>query len=406
MVANINLLGLPDYTGQSGQTGSKYPIAIDAAMQALAQVARNFSPHASEAGSPSAPDMTVTLDPGRIWNPVTRAYAVVASQATGAITAPAANPRRDIVYIDRLTGVVGVTTGSEAASPADPTIPIGKLPVARLNLIVGMTVIDDTDIDDLRTLAMLGAPLGHGDELSRVFPGSSSPDEFVRGTLDELPLWQKTNGLWRCVQPRHLLDGLDRLDVGSPSLELDDVNDLIPVWCRSKRELMMIAAGEVGGGRDDFVEFQDQKASNTSGDTYATGAWRTVTLNTEVDDTAAIGSVSSNQMTLAAGSYTFTGWANVGTNETGSNQFLARLRLQNVTDGSSVRQGVNAGSETHGTAYDGMAQTVPAVQGRFAIAAPKIFELQVYVKTQSIAPTPLTSGDVEVYASIMFRRYA
>lgn len=248
MVANINQRGMPDYTGASGQTGSGYPLALDAANQVFANIARNFAPHASESGSPSAPNMTVTLDAGRIWNPVTRAYVAIGSQTTGTITAPAANPRRDIVYVDRLTGAVSVQTGSEAASPADPTIPVGKTPVARINLTVGMTVIDDMDIDDLRTLAMFGVPFGHGDELSRIYPGSASPDEYVRGTLDEIPIWQKVAGLWRSVQPRHLLDGLERLDTGSPSLSLDDDNDLVPVWRRSRRELMMIAAGAIGGG--------------------------------------------------------------------------------------------------------------------------------------------------------------
>ena len=47
----------------------------------------------------------------------------------------------------------------------------------------------------------------------------------------------------------------------------------------------------------------DQKDSTTDGGTFTTDAWRTRDLNTEIADPDGIVSISSNQFTLAAGSY-------------------------------------------------------------------------------------------------------
>lgn len=148
-VANIQLLGLPSYYSVL-MTGSRYPIAIDAALQVHNRLAGAFAPHASESGSPSAPNMTVTLDAGAIF--VGGALVSQNAQISGTITAPATNPRRDLIVIDTSTAAVSIITGSEAASPSDPALTSGKLPVGRINLTVGMTVIDDMDLDDLRAV--------------------------------------------------------------------------------------------------------------------------------------------------------------------------------------------------------------------------------------------------------------
>jgi hypothetical protein len=48
----------------------------------------------------------------------------------------------------------------------------------------------------------------------------------------------------------------------------------------------------------------DEKAANTAGGTFTSGAWRTRDLNTEISDADGIVSIASNQFTLAAGTYT------------------------------------------------------------------------------------------------------
>ena len=103
------------------------------------------------------PDMTILLAAGSLFNTISKALVTNAAQTSAVITSPSSNPRIDIIYIDRLTGVDGVTTGSEAADPSDPTIPDDKLPVARVTLATTTTEITDSLIDDIRHLGLLGS---------------------------------------------------------------------------------------------------------------------------------------------------------------------------------------------------------------------------------------------------------
>ncbi len=51
------------------------------------------------------------------------------------------------------------------------------------------------------------------------------------------------------------------------------------------------------------LHVQDQKAANTAGGTFTSGAWQTRTLNTVVTNTITGASLASNQITLPAGTY-------------------------------------------------------------------------------------------------------
>lgn len=116
----------PDYPNQAGN-GTEYPLAIDAAVAVLAQLAASFAPHEN---SPQA--MNVVVDAGRLWDGSN--LVDVAQQVTATITAPAAGMlRRDRVVIDRVTGAAEVVTGTEVASnPQLPAIPAGKLPCCQV----------------------------------------------------------------------------------------------------------------------------------------------------------------------------------------------------------------------------------------------------------------------------------
>ena len=115
------------------------------------RLAAAFAPHEQ-----STPNMTVRVDAGFIPK-IAALPTEVAAQITSAITAPTTNPRNDIVYIDQTTGVVGIATGTEAASPADPAVPAGKSAIARIKCTVGMMAVANSVIDDLRNLWLLGA---------------------------------------------------------------------------------------------------------------------------------------------------------------------------------------------------------------------------------------------------------
>ncbi len=59
----------------------------------------------------------------------------------------------------------------------------------------------------------------------------------------------------------------------------------------------------VGGFHNAYVKVSDQKPSGTNGGTFASGAWQTRDINTEDADPQNIASISSNQITLPAGTY-------------------------------------------------------------------------------------------------------
>lgn len=63
------------------------------------------------------------------------------------------------------------------------------------------------------------------------------------------------------------------------------------------------AGAAVSSRAPDFIEMRDEKSAGTDGGSFTSGDWRTRTLNTEHADTGGHASLSSNQITLAAGTY-------------------------------------------------------------------------------------------------------
>ncbi len=119
---------LPNFTSQ---TASVYKANIDAGFAVADRLAWAFAPHQQDQGSP-APDMTVRLDAGAIFDGAT--LTEVAAQSTSILAAPSTDPRIDRIVIDRASGAVSVVTGSEAASPTPPAITAGKVPIAQVLL--------------------------------------------------------------------------------------------------------------------------------------------------------------------------------------------------------------------------------------------------------------------------------
>lgn len=148
----------------------------------------------------------------------------------------------------------------------------------------------------------------------------------------------------------------------------------------------------------DYLEYREEQVAGTNGGTFTSGAWQTRTLNTEVSDAGGHGSLSTNQITLAAGTYEceiFAPARAVG---------FHKARLRNITDGSTTLVG---GSFEQGT---GSGQTTMAtVFGRFTIAAPKVFEVQHRCQTTGTTTgfgSAATFDEVEVYTTIRLRKVA
>lgn len=139
----------PDRTTQSG---SAYPANLDAAIAVLANTAAHFAPHEA-----STPNMTVVVDAGKLGD-LGQGTVTVGQQTTGTITAPSTNPRIDRVVIDGVTGAVSVVTGTEAASPVAPAVPVGKITVAQVALSTSTTSITNSLLTDERTLFRTDIP--------------------------------------------------------------------------------------------------------------------------------------------------------------------------------------------------------------------------------------------------------
>lgn len=144
--------------------------------------------------------------------------------------------------------------------------------------------------------------------------------------------------------------------------------------------------------------YQNQQTSGTNGPTYTNGAWRTVTLNTEVFDASSIGSLASDQVTLGAGSYE-AHWDVAATRT--SNTSSGRTRLYNATDASVIVQGINrcgSGSSVGGDDTGGSGHAY------FTLAGSKAIELQFYTLLTTSTNTAVSSGEAEVYAQLYIRK--
>lgn len=91
----------------------------------------------------ATPNLTVEVVAGIGWF-AQNSYINFAGGDSPTFTAPASNPRRDILTL-RNDGVLYRIAGTEAASPVAPTIPSTDIPLAQIYNVVGQTTIRDND---------------------------------------------------------------------------------------------------------------------------------------------------------------------------------------------------------------------------------------------------------------------
>lgn len=151
---------------------------------------------------------------------------------------------------------------------------------------------------------------------------------------------------------------------------------------RSGRVYVCISGGSPGTWQsaslyNAYLLYQDVKTQSTEGGTFTSGAWRTRTLTTEGADTAGIGSLASNQITLPAGTYRCAIAApafHVDTHQ---------ARLRDVTNGVTLVPGTGAYSSQGGN----YGNSWSFVNGRFTLAGSAALEVQ-----HSCLTTFATSG--------------
>lgn len=131
----------------------------------------------------------------------------------------------------------------------------------------------------------------------------------------------------------------------------------------------MILSSLIGGGAKPYLEYGWVTAPNTAGQSIAANTITTLTIDTEVADTGNYGSIASNQITLAAGTYYFKANAPHGASSAGA-PLLAILGLYSVTGSTWVTKRQH--SETN--------YAVPLqveVDGQFTVGSSTVFELRM-----------------------------
>lgn len=147
-----------------------------------------------------------------------------------------------------------------------------------------------------------------------------------------------------------------------------------------------------------FLHVQDQKTSGTAGGTFTSGAWQTRTLNTTLTNEITGASLSSNAVTLPAGTYYF---------ESVSPVFRVALHQSRLYDGSAaVANSYSSNSVAENEVGVG---NYAIASGRFTLSAETSITLQhrcsVTFATQGFG-YPNSFGGPEVYAELKIWKIA
>ncbi len=205
-------------------------------------------------------------------------------------------------------------------------------------------------------------------------------------------------------------DGLGQNVDGSLEVQVDDVGIEIDTdACRLKDEGVVEAKLAPGLMRGSLIVLEGFKTAGTAGGTFTSGAWRVREIDREVVDEGDDCSLASDQFTLAAGSYVIKASACAYL----CGQHIAQLynvsdaATQVSTDASTElvslaifsEAGVNAGNQEYAS-----------IDGKFTIAAEKIFEIRHRCITTSATsgfgfPANIDSKN-EIYLRVMLWKVA
>ena len=147
------------------------------------------------------------------------------------------------------------------------------------------------------------------------------------------------------------------------------------------------------------AHYEERTAAATAGGTFTSGSWQKRVLTNEVADPAALGSLTTGVVTLAAGTYLALFW--------GVAAYVDKhqARLRNTSDSVTAGIGCSAHAVSGGSTFQTMSWGV----ARFTIASTKTFELQHRCQT-----TRATDGlgvaagfdEENVFAGVIFARVA
>ena len=118
--------------------------------------------------------------------------------------------------------------------------------------------------------------------------------------------------------------------------------------------------------RSSYVKVSDVKTSGTAAGGFTQDVWQTRILNTEDSDDDGVCSLSSNQITLAAGTY------ECRISAPGFHVGKHKVRLQNITGGTTLLIGTSEFCYISGN----VSQSRSFMNGKFTIVASQALEVQ------------------------------
>lgn len=137
------------------------------------------------------------------------------------------------------------------------------------------------------------------------------------------------------------------------------------------------AVAAAASANPSYIKCSNTQSSGTSGGTATSGSWLTATINTKDNDTGSIGTLTSNQLALPAGTYHI--FCDLPFYDTSGSQ----IRLYNVTDSALILTGTSTNTDTAASASTGHSFII----GRFTLASAKTIRIEYQVSS-----TKATSG--------------
>jgi hypothetical protein len=134
------------------------------------------------------------------------------------------------------------------------------------------------------------------------------------------------------------------------------------------------------GGVKPYLEYGWVCAPNTAGQSIAANTITTLTMDTEVADTGNFGSIASNQITLAAGTYYYEAMTVSGSNDQAA--AVGSLGLYNNTAAIYVARSQGIQTNIRGNAC-GISFHL---NGQFTLTAASSLSLVAYIATASTIP--------------------
>lgn len=153
-----------------------------------------------------------------------------------------------------------------------------------------------------------------------------------------------------------------------------------------------------------YAQLRLQVASGGSGGGTATdGAWTTYPLNTVATNSISGLSLSSNQITLPAGTY------DVNSSILGFEVDAMRTRLRDTDTPVTLLLSMNQNSEDHGPDFDYRSDAISLLEGRFTLTQTRTVELQYFFESAGAntdlgRPDNSGSGEDNIYGQVSLRK--